>query len=145
MKVFNTKFIVSWNLGGVWVQKQTTLLFSFKRIGFRFVFRKKITKALNHLKRLSYSEVEVKIDTLVIPKREIFKYLGSVIQGDGAIDDDVAQCIRTGWMKCRLVSGYCVIRMCHQGLKVSFTEWWLDQHYCMGTSSGQSRKPTYKK
>ncbi|XP_059310717.1 uncharacterized protein LOC132062090 [Lycium ferocissimum] len=35
-------------------------------------------------------EVEVKIDTLVIPKRGSFKYLGSIIQGNMEIDDDIA-------------------------------------------------------
>ncbi|KAG5610287.1 hypothetical protein H5410_021568, partial [Solanum commersonii] len=37
--------------------------------------------------------------------RESFKYLGSVIQGSGDIDDDVTHCIGVAWMKWRLASG----------------------------------------
>ncbi|XP_070056610.1 uncharacterized protein [Nicotiana tomentosiformis] len=35
------------------------------------------------------AKVEVKFDTQAIPKRDIFKYLGSIIQGNGDIDEDV--------------------------------------------------------
>ncbi|XP_019244283.1 PREDICTED: uncharacterized protein LOC109224152 [Nicotiana attenuata] len=50
-------------------------------------------------------EVEVKIDTQVIPTRESFKYLGSIIQGNGEIDEDVTHRIGAGWMRGRLASG----------------------------------------
>nr|XP_016460957.1 PREDICTED: uncharacterized protein LOC107784344 [Nicotiana tabacum] len=46
------------------------------------------------------AEVEVKIDTQVIPKKDNFKYLGFVIQGNKEINEDV-----THWMKWRLASG----------------------------------------
>ncbi|XP_070040607.1 uncharacterized protein [Nicotiana tomentosiformis] len=49
--------------------------------------------------------MEVRLDSQVIPKRESFKYLGSIIQGDGEIDGDVTHRIRVGWMKWRLASG----------------------------------------
>ncbi|XP_070002243.1 uncharacterized protein [Nicotiana sylvestris] len=45
---------------------------------------------------------DVKLDTQVISRRESFKYLGSIIQKDGEIDEDVTHRIRTGWMKWRL-------------------------------------------
>ncbi|XP_070002242.1 uncharacterized protein [Nicotiana sylvestris] len=45
---------------------------------------------------------DVKLDTQVIFRRESFKYLGSIIQKDGEIDEDVTHRIRTGWMKWRL-------------------------------------------
>uniref|UniRef100_A0A1S4D9K8 Reverse transcriptase domain-containing protein n=1 Tax=Nicotiana tabacum TaxID=4097 RepID=A0A1S4D9K8_TOBAC len=51
------------------------------------------------------ADVEVKLDAQVIPKRESFKYLGSIIQGNGDIDEDVAHRIGAGWMKWRLASG----------------------------------------
>ncbi|XP_019236372.1 PREDICTED: RNA-directed DNA polymerase from mobile element jockey-like, partial [Nicotiana attenuata] len=51
------------------------------------------------------AEVEVRLDSQVIPKRESFKYLGSIIQGDGEIDGDVTHRIGVGWMKWRLASG----------------------------------------
>ncbi|KAK4372544.1 hypothetical protein RND71_007928 [Anisodus tanguticus] len=38
-------------------------------------------------------------------KKGSFKYLGSIIQGNGEIDDDVTHRIGPGWMKWRLASG----------------------------------------
>ncbi|XP_060212297.1 uncharacterized protein LOC132639932 [Lycium barbarum] len=49
--------------------------------------------------------VEVRLDTQTIQKKESFKYLGSIIQGIGEIDDDVTHRIGAGWMKWRLASG----------------------------------------
>nr|XP_009802177.1 PREDICTED: uncharacterized protein LOC104247782 [Nicotiana sylvestris] len=50
-------------------------------------------------------EVEVKMDTQVIPTRDSFKYLGSIIQGNGKIDEDITHRIGAGWMRWRLSSG----------------------------------------
>ncbi|WMV56312.1 hypothetical protein MTR67_049697 [Solanum verrucosum] len=54
---------------------------------------------------LDEADVEVRLATQIIPKKESFKYLGSVIQGSGDIDDDVTHCIGVAWMKWRLASG----------------------------------------
>ncbi|KAG5610770.1 hypothetical protein H5410_022051 [Solanum commersonii] len=51
------------------------------------------------------ADVEVKLATQIIPKRESFKYLGSVIQESGDIDEDVTHRIGVAWMKWRLASG----------------------------------------
>ncbi|KAG5611191.1 hypothetical protein H5410_022472, partial [Solanum commersonii] len=51
------------------------------------------------------ADMEVRLATQIIPKRESFKYLGSVIQGSGDIDDDVTHHIGVAWMKWRLASG----------------------------------------
>ncbi|KAG5582301.1 hypothetical protein H5410_052928 [Solanum commersonii] len=48
---------------------------------------------------------EVSLATQIIPKKESFKYLGSVIQGSGDIDDDVTHHIGVAWRKWRLASG----------------------------------------
>nr|XP_016448327.1 PREDICTED: uncharacterized protein LOC107773418 [Nicotiana tabacum] len=48
---------------------------------------------------------DVRLDTQVIPRRENFKYLGSVIQSDGEIDEDVTHRIGARRMKWRLASG----------------------------------------
>ncbi|XP_070026694.1 uncharacterized protein [Nicotiana sylvestris] len=40
--------------------------------------------------------VEVRLDSQVIPKRESFKYLGPIIQGDGEIGGDVTDRIGVG-------------------------------------------------
>ncbi|XP_070028586.1 uncharacterized protein [Nicotiana sylvestris] len=49
--------------------------------------------------------VDMRLDSQVIPKRGSFKYLESVIQGIGEIDEDVTHHIGVGWMKWRLASG----------------------------------------
>ncbi|XP_070040344.1 uncharacterized protein [Nicotiana tomentosiformis] len=41
----------------------------------------------------------VRLDSQVIPKRERFKYTGSIIQGDKETDEDVTHRIGVGWMK----------------------------------------------
>ncbi|KAF3655200.1 Protein FLX-like 3 [Capsicum annuum] len=55
-------------------------------------------------------DVVVKLDSKVILKRKSFKYLGSMIQGNGEIDEDVKHRIGAGWLKWRLASESCVIR-----------------------------------
>ncbi|XP_019253945.1 PREDICTED: uncharacterized protein LOC109232645 [Nicotiana attenuata] len=47
----------------------------------------------------------MKIDTQVIPKRDGFKYHGSVIQGNGEIEEDVTHCVGSRWMKWRIPFG----------------------------------------
>nr|XP_016467665.1 PREDICTED: uncharacterized protein LOC107790271 [Nicotiana tabacum] len=66
------------------------------------------------------AEVEVKLDTQVIPKRDSFKYLGSVIQGNEEIDEDVTHRVGAGWMKWRLASGVLYDRNVPRRLKGKF-------------------------
>ncbi|PHT42274.1 hypothetical protein CQW23_16299 [Capsicum baccatum] len=49
--------------------------------------------------------VVVKLDSQVIQKRESFKYLGSMIQGNGEIGEDATPRVGARWLKWRLVSG----------------------------------------
>ncbi|XP_070023281.1 uncharacterized protein [Nicotiana sylvestris] len=49
--------------------------------------------------------VDVRLESQVIPSRDNFKYLRSVIQGGGEIDEDITHRIGVGWMKWRLASG----------------------------------------
>ncbi|XP_060184057.1 uncharacterized protein LOC132613816 isoform X1 [Lycium barbarum] len=49
--------------------------------------------------------VEVRLGAQAIQKKSSFKYLGSIMQGNGEIDDDVTHRIGVGWMKWRLASG----------------------------------------
>ncbi|VFQ69983.1 unnamed protein product [Cuscuta campestris] len=51
------------------------------------------------------SEVEVKIDSHLVPKVDMFRYLGSVIQADGELDADVGHRVGVAWAKWRLASG----------------------------------------
>jgi hypothetical protein len=41
----------------------------------------------------------------VVPKKDIFRYLGSMLLRDGDIDEDVSHRIKARWMKWRQVSG----------------------------------------
>ena len=45
------------------------------------------------------ADAVVKLDSQAIQKRESFKYLGSMIQGNGEIDEDVMHRIVVGWLK----------------------------------------------
>nr|XP_018634600.1 uncharacterized protein LOC108949236 [Nicotiana tomentosiformis] len=49
--------------------------------------------------------MDVRLDSQAIPKRGNFKYLESIIQGDGEIDEDVTHRIGVGRMKWGLASG----------------------------------------
>ncbi|KAF3655717.1 putative microtubule-associated protein SPIRAL2-like [Capsicum annuum] len=51
------------------------------------------------------ADVVVELDSQAIQKRGSFKYLGSMIQGNGEIDNDVTHRIGARWLKWRLTSG----------------------------------------
>nr|XP_009624733.1 uncharacterized protein LOC104115746 [Nicotiana tomentosiformis] len=68
-------------------------------------------------------EVEVKNDTQVIPKRDSFKYIGSIIQGNKEIDEDVTHCIGVGWRRRRLASGIYAIKICRLDVRENSTGW----------------------
>ncbi|PHT44835.1 hypothetical protein CQW23_13993 [Capsicum baccatum] len=50
------------------------------------------------------ADVVVTLDSLAIQKKESFKYLGSMIQENGEIDEDVMHRISAGWLKWTLTS-----------------------------------------
>ena len=60
---------------------------------------------------------EVTIDGLSIPKVEKFKYLGSIVQQNGEIDEDINQRIKVGWQKWKHATGVLCDKMMHVGLK----------------------------
>jgi hypothetical protein len=43
-------------------------------------------------------------DGQVVPKKDTFFYLGSILQKDGDIDKDVSHRIKVGWLKWRQIS-----------------------------------------
>nr|XP_016512735.1 PREDICTED: uncharacterized protein LOC107829780 [Nicotiana tabacum] len=63
---------------------------------------------------------KVKIGSQVIAKKDCFKYLGSLIQGDGEIDGDVTHLIGAGWSKLSLVSRVLCDKKVPQKLKGEF-------------------------
>ncbi|VFQ61194.1 unnamed protein product [Cuscuta campestris] len=49
--------------------------------------------------RETESEVDVRIDSHLVPKVDRFRYLGSVIQADGELDGDVGHRVGVAWAK----------------------------------------------
>jgi len=56
----------------------------------------------------------------VVPRNDTFRYLWSMLQSDGEIDEDVIHRIRAGWMKWRQASGILCDRKVPQKLKGKF-------------------------
>ena len=44
-------------------------------------------------------EEEVSLDGQVVRQKETFRYLGSMLQKNGDIDEDVSHRIKVGWLK----------------------------------------------
>jgi hypothetical protein len=44
-------------------------------------------------------EGDARLDGQVITKKDIFRYLGSMLQKDEDIDEDVSHRIKAGWLK----------------------------------------------
>jgi hypothetical protein len=53
----------------------------------------------------THEEGEVSLEGQVVPKKDVFRYLGSMLQKDGDINADVCHRIKAGWMKWRQASG----------------------------------------
>ncbi|KAG2599597.1 hypothetical protein PVAP13_5KG423621 [Panicum virgatum] len=68
----------------------------------------------------THEEGDVSLEGQVVPKRDTFGYLGSMLQRDGDIDEDVSHRIRAGWMKWRQASGVLCDKKVPQKLKVKF-------------------------
>jgi hypothetical protein len=63
---------------------------------------------------------DVTLARQVVPRRDTFQYLGSMLQSDGEIDEDVSYRIRAGWVKWRQTSGVLCDRKVPQKLKDKF-------------------------
>jgi hypothetical protein len=48
---------------------------------------------------------DVSLDGRVVPMNDTFRYLGSMLQSEGEIDEDVSHRIRAGWVKWRQTFG----------------------------------------
>ena len=56
-------------------------------------------------KGFKLSRTKISLEGQVVPRKDTFRYLGSVLQRDGDIDEDVSHRIKAGWMKWRQASG----------------------------------------
>jgi len=69
------------------------------------------------------ADVEVMLETQVISKKASSKYLGSVIQGNWEIEEDVTHRIGVEWMKQSLASCVLYDKNVPPLLKGKFYEW----------------------
>ena len=63
---------------------------------------------------------DVSLDGQVVPQKDTFRYLGSMLQKDGNIDEDVRHRISASWLKWRQASGILCDRRVPQKLKGKF-------------------------
>jgi hypothetical protein len=55
-------------------------------------------------------ERNVRLDGQVVPVKDAFRYLGSILQSDGGIEKDINHRIRVGWKKCNRHLAFSVIK-----------------------------------
>jgi hypothetical protein len=48
---------------------------------------------------LPHKRRDVRFHGQVVPKKDTFRYLGSMLQKNGDIDEDVSHRIKAGWLK----------------------------------------------
>jgi hypothetical protein len=65
-------------------------------------------------------EGDVSLGGQVVPKKDTFSYLESMLQRDGDINEDVSHIIKAGWMKWRQASGVLCDKRVPQKLKGKF-------------------------
>ena len=63
---------------------------------------------------------DVSLGGQIVPKKDTFHYLGSMLQRYGDIDEDVRNRIKAGWMKWRQASGVLYDKRVPQKLKGKF-------------------------
>ena len=67
-----------------------------------------------------HEDGDVSLDGQVVAKKETFQYLGSMLQKDGDIDEDVRRRISAGWLKWCQASGVLCDKRVPQKLKGKF-------------------------
>jgi hypothetical protein len=66
--------------------------------GFRLI-RSKTEYTKCDFGATTHEEGDVRLDGQVVPKKYTFRYLGSMLQKNEDIDEDVSHRIKAGWLK----------------------------------------------
>ena len=69
---------------------------------------------------ITREEEDISLKGQVVPRKDTFRYLGSMLQKDGDIDEDVSHRIKAGWMKWWQASGVLCDKRVPQKLKGKF-------------------------
>jgi hypothetical protein len=85
---------------------------TLKAKGFR-LSRSKTEYMMCNFSATTQEEGGVRLDGQVVPKKDTFCYLGSTLQKNGDIYEDVSHRIKAGWLKWRQASDACVTLGCH--------------------------------
>ena len=84
----------------------------------------KLSRTKTEYMRCNFTGVDdegvIRMDGGVVPTKDVFRYLGSMLQKDGGIDADVNHRINAGWMKWRQASGVLCDRQFPLKLKGKF-------------------------
>ena len=85
---------------------------------------------------MGYEDGDVSLDGQVVLKKDTFRYLGSMLQKEGDIDEDASHRIKAGWLKWRQAVGVlCDPRVPHK-LKGKFTGQQSGRLCCMEQNVG---------
>ncbi|CAO1939222.1 unnamed protein product [Urochloa humidicola] len=87
--------------------------------GFR-LSRTKTEYMMCDFSATEHEDGDVSLDGQVVAKKDTFRYLGSILQKDGDIDEDVRHRISAGWLKWRQASGVLCDKRVPQKLKGKF-------------------------
>ena len=69
---------------------------------------------------INLADGDVILDGQIVPEKDTFRYLGSMLQSNGEIDEDVSHRIKAGWMKWRQATGILCDNKVPQKLKGKF-------------------------
>ena len=69
---------------------------------------------------ITREEEDISLEGQTVPRKDTFRYLGSMLQRDGDIDEDVSHIIKVGWMKWRQASGILCDKRVPQKLQGKF-------------------------
>ena len=81
-------------------------------------------------------EEDVSLKGQVMPRKDTFRYLGSMLQRDEDIDENVSHRIKAGWMKWRQAFGVLCDKRVPPKLKGKFYRTALDLLCCMVQNVG---------